>query len=63
MGTVDEAIKELQEISKQGYGHCTLRSLTLTNPEPYIQVQFKIHLEENNRLEYYNSYRDWVEVL
>jgi len=61
MSTLNETIKELQEIADQGYGEATIRKYTGQSPEPYEEMQFEIHKVEDNILNYYNMYGNWVE--
>ena len=61
--TVDEAIKELKELSMQGYGQATVRAYTPVIPERYGNIGFVLHRAKNNIRRHYEAFRDWIEVI
>ena len=61
--TVNEAIKELQVLSNQGYGQSTVRSYMPVIPEQYSNIGFVLHRAKDNIKKHYEAFRDWIEVI
>ncbi len=60
---VDEAIKKLQKLSKDGYGETLIRSYTPMGNDPYKPIDFVFHKEEDNTDCYPCHYDNWIEIV
>ncbi len=61
--TVDETIKELQDISNKGYGDSIVRHYTSLGTALYRPITLEFHKAEDNNLRYDESFKDWIEVV
>jgi hypothetical protein len=60
--TIDEAVKQLQQLQAEGHGSSDLRCYSELHAETYPQARFVLHKAEDNKDHYDESYGTWVEV-